>query len=276
MEITKTIGIDNSKFSIPIIQVNINYLEHVVGRLNTQSDYHSHTDWQAEFIIDGDILCHFKDKDIGINSTKILIIPPGIYHSFKYNKFDNDYYSVKFSCDLTVIKAPLLLDDKEVVCPLCHYLQNILSTNTDNQLIAIHMQNLLKNLLELELVKGRSLYRKNIAEQVSDMIKKNSNTSFTAEDIAQKMNISRDYLSKKIKEETGISLKPFMDLQKVEIAKTLLQLSELSISEIAFQLHFVDVFSFSRFFKRISCLSPSQYRKKYQNEEKNQNIIQSP
>jgi len=273
MEIRNTINIDNSKLSMPFIKVNINYLEHVVRRSNTKSDYHSHNDWQAEFVIDGNIMCHFKDQNIAINPSKILIIPPGIYHSFKYDELDNNYYSVKFLCDLHDIKTPLLFDNKENVLPICHYLQEIVNNNTDKQLIAIHMQNLLKILLEIELVKGKNLHVKNISEQVSDFLKKNTSSYPSAEDIADEMNISRAYLSKKIKEETGVSLKPFMDLQKIETAKTLLQLSELSISEIAFQLGFIDVFSFSRFFKRIIYLSPSQYRNKYQNEEFSKELL---
>jgi len=280
MEVKDRIDIDNSKLSMPFIKVNINYLEHVRGRSCINSTYHSHNDWQAEFIIDGKVTCHLSDRDIEITPLKIIIIPSGIYHSFRYDDKNSNYYSVKFTCDLDGIKAPLLFDNAENVEPIRKYLDEIVTHNSNKEIVAIHMQNLLKILLEIDLVNSKALTEKNISEQVIDILAKSPSQFPTAEEISEMMNISRAYLSKKIKDETGVSLKPFIDIQRINTAKTLLQLSELSISEIAFQLGFIDVFSFSRFFKRILFVSPSQYRNKFQcedesdteNETKNKDI----
>ncbi len=267
MEKKNRIDIDNNKLSMPFINVNINYIEHVSGRTDVNTTCHSHTAWQAEFIINGNVITHFKDQDIEINPMKILIIPPGIFHSFSYFDDKNDYYSVKFTCDNTHVVSPLVFDNIANVAPIRKYLESVVDSSSDNQIVAIHIRNILQILLEIDLVNSKALPEKNISEQVITILEKSPSNFPTAEEIADQMLISRAYLSKKIKEETGVSLKPFIDIQRINISKTLLQLSELSISEIAFQLGFNDVFSFSRFFKRLTFSSPSQYRQKYQNEE---------
>jgi len=264
MERINRIDIDNSTFLMPFINVNIHYLEHVTSRCNVKSEFHSHNDWQAEFIIEGKIACNLKDQQIDICSAKIIIIPAGVFHSFTYGSNYNEYYSVKFTCDIENVNVPLLFDNKENVIPIKKYFLEILKTNNDQQLIAIHMQNLLKILLEINLVKQKSLKEKSVSEKIADLLQKTPGNYCTANEIAKKMNYSRTYLSKKIKEETGLSLKPFIDRQRIQTAKVLLQLSDLSISEIAFQLQFVDVFTFSRCFKRIIYMTPSQFRNIYQ------------
>ena len=44
-------------------------------------------------------------------------------------------------------------------------------------------------------------------------------------------------------------------------ASFLLQTSQLSITQIADRLHFADNPSFSKFFSRLKCVSPKEYRK---------------
>lgn len=267
MEKKKRIDLDNNKLSMADINVNINYIEHVSGRSSVNLTCHSHIMWQAEFITEGSVTTHFNDQDIEINPMKILIIPAGIFHSLSYNDKHSEYYSVKFSCDHLHHLTPLIFDDPTNVRPIKKFLDEVVSNCSDTEIIAVYIRNILQILLEIDLVNSKALPEKNISEQVISMLEQSPSRFPSAEEIADKMLISRAYLSKQIKEETGVSLKPFIDIQRINIGKTLLQLSELSISEIAYQLGFNDVFSFSRFFKRLTFASPSQYRLKYQKEE---------
>lgn len=267
MEKKKRIDLDNNKLSMADINVNINYIEHVSGRSSVNLTCHSHIMWQAEFITEGSVTTHFTDQDIEINPMKILIIPAGIFHSLSYNDKHSEYYSVKFSCDHLHHLTPLVFDDPTNVRPIKKFLDEVVSNCSDTEIIAVYIRNILQILLEIDLVNSKALPEKNISEQVISMLEQSPSRFPSAEEIADKMLISRAYLSKQIKEETGVSLKPFIDIQRINIGKTLLQLSELSISEIAYQLGFNDVFSFSRFFKRLTFASPSQYRLKYQKEE---------
>jgi AraC-like DNA-binding protein len=78
---------------------------------------------------------------------------------------------------------------------------------------------------------------------------------------AAMLNISPKYLSKTVKEVTGKTAGDFIHEMVILEAKILLDNLELTIAQIAEELHFSDQFFFSKYFKMQSGMSPSQYRK---------------
>ena len=66
-----------------------------------------------------------------------------------------------------------------------------------------------------------------------------------------------------IKNRFGIPLKAYIDNELAERARRYLDYSERNISEVASQLGFPDIYSFSRFFSRMNKgLSPTAFRKR--------------
>lgn len=84
----------------------------------------------------------------------------------------------------------------------------------------------------------------------------------TAE-IAQKLFISRPYLSKKFKEETGQSLTDFILNEKTEEAKRLLHYSDKPLTAISTYLAFSSPSHFSRVFKQYAGMLPREYRERF-------------
>ncbi len=100
-------------------------------------------------------------------------------------------------------------------------------------------------------------------------IEKNlKNESFGVEELCQSMNMSRSKVYKKIKALTGESTSHFIRSIRLQKSKELLeQKSDLSISEIGFQVGYPNLKYFSRIFGEKYGMSPRQYRKKYQNTQ---------
>jgi AraC family transcriptional regulator, transcriptional activator of pobA len=69
-----------------------------------------------------------------------------------------------------------------------------------------------------------------------------------------------NHLNKLLTAQTGKTAGDFIDDMLVMEAKALLRHSELSISELAYQLAFADPSHFNKFFNGMVQLSPSQYR----------------
>jgi len=69
-------------------------------------------------------------------------------------------------------------------------------------------------------------------------------------------------LSKLFSEIEGTTIEKYVILQKIEKAKELIFYAELSISEIAYQLNYSSSQHFSRQFKSITGLTPSEFSKK--------------
>lgn len=79
---------------------------------------------------------------------------------------------------------------------------------------------------------------------------------------ASKLNISANYLNILCKKSLQISATQFIQERIVLEAKRLLQSTELTIKEIAYELGFVDHAYFSNFFKNRTNLTPTQFRDK--------------
>jgi AraC-like DNA-binding protein len=78
--------------------------------------------------------------------------------------------------------------------------------------------------------------------------------------VAISVNISPNYLSEKFKQVTGVKFVDYIAHIRTEKARTLLQDSDLRVSEIAFAVGFQSLSQFNRVFKKLSHESPSAYR----------------
>lgn len=82
------------------------------------------------------------------------------------------------------------------------------------------------------------------------------------EEICEKLNISVGYASSSFKKQKGISIMQYLRKIKIERAKTLLLTSDKTILEISILLGFHDQSHFTRTFKKIAGMSPTEYRNK--------------
>ncbi|WP_294562547.1 AraC family transcriptional regulator, partial [uncultured Traorella sp.] len=87
----------------------------------------------------------------------------------------------------------------------------------------------------------------------------------SVKNIAQESNISEVYFRKMFKEKYGKSPLSYINDMRIKKAKELIINEEnLSIKEVSDACGFLDIYSFSRSFKKNVGVSPSQYRKKMQ------------
>ena len=77
---------------------------------------------------------------------------------------------------------------------------------------------------------------------------------------AEKANLSSGYFSDLIKKETGMGPKEIISLQLLDEAKHRLAIGNADISQIAYDLGFEYPAHFTRMFKRMTGISPSQFR----------------
>lgn len=81
--------------------------------------------------------------------------------------------------------------------------------------------------------------------------------------IAEELNMSPNYLSGLLKVLTGQSTQQHIHNKLIELAKEKLSITNLSVSEIAYQLGFEHPQSFNKLFKRYTEMSPNSFRKSF-------------
>jgi len=82
----------------------------------------------------------------------------------------------------------------------------------------------------------------------------------TVQFIAQELNVSPNYLSRLLRTLTGQSTQQFIQVKVILRAKERLSTTELSISEIAYELGFEHPQSFTKLFRNKTNLTPTEFR----------------
>ena len=101
-----------------------------------------------------------------------------------------------------------------------------------------------------------------LALDVANYVQHHLSDAIKTEDIANALYISRPYLSKKFKENTGENIADFILREKTEEAKRLLRYSNKPLTSITSYLGFSSPSHFSRVFKSYVGNSPREYREK--------------
>ena len=96
---------------------------------------------------------------------------------------------------------------------------------------------------------------------IKSYIDGNYTQKITLKTLSEQFFVSRFYIEKNFKKYFGIPAIKYCNRVKFENACRMLSTGK-RVSDISEKLGFDNIFSFSRFFKNISGISPSEYRKK--------------
>ncbi|HZJ61625.1 MAG TPA: AraC family transcriptional regulator, partial [Chitinophagaceae bacterium] len=78
-----------------------------------------------------------------------------------------------------------------------------------------------------------------------------------------KFNVGRRTFERRFRKCTGNSIAEYIKRVKVEFAKKRLEEGRKTVNEIIYETGYNDVDAFRRVFKKVTDLSPLEYRKKY-------------
>ena len=85
----------------------------------------------------------------------------------------------------------------------------------------------------------------------------------TVKSISTKLNITANYLSDMLRVQTGLTTQQYIQNKLLDKAKILLSTTNLSVSEIAYQLGFEHAQSFHRLFRKQNDISPLEFRNSF-------------
>ncbi len=95
-----------------------------------------------------------------------------------------------------------------------------------------------------------------------DLVRKNCKERHEIDFYASQLNLSPKHLGRVVKSTTGKTLYEIISEELIIEAISLISKNETQIQQIADDLHFADIASFSKFFKRHTGMSPMQYRER--------------
>lgn len=101
-----------------------------------------------------------------------------------------------------------------------------------------------------------------LPEDIVDYIENRISRRVTAEETAQHFFMSTRHLNRRLLTTCGMTFGELSDRVRCDFAKQLLLHTDLSVEKIGEQVGFSDAGSFARFFKRMTDVPPSVFRKK--------------
>ena len=225
------------------------------------------------FISPGQVFGMEIEKDVALKHTGwLLLIHPDFFWSTSLAKTIKQYEYFDYS-----VHEALFLSDKEETT-IINMMQNIEQEYHSN--IDKFSQDVIIAQLELLFTYAdrfyhrqfitRKITNRQILGRLEDMLTAYFNDDSlakkglpTVQYIAEALNLSPNYLSGSLKALTGQSTQQHIHDKLIERAKEQLSTTNLSISEIAYELGFEHSQSFSKLFKSKTNLSPLAFRNSF-------------
>ncbi|MFB5673781.1 response regulator [Paenibacillus terreus] len=111
-------------------------------------------------------------------------------------------------------------------------------------------------------ISERQAKEKYVIGDIIKYIDQHYTSELSLQEIASRFFVSREYISRKFKQEFGINFSDYLSKYRIEKAKLLMLNPNLKISQIAEMVGIHDVKYFSKVFKKLEGVSPKEYRHK--------------
>ena len=119
----------------------------------------------------------------------------------------------------------------------------------------------------------RTTAGKRLALQAAYYIREHSEQKFSLSEIAGALFVNSNYLARVFKRETGRTLLWYHNAVRCENAKKILLETELSVAEISSAVGYISPAHFSHQFRKITGLSPSEWRMKAEELSQTEELI---
>ncbi|GHP14235.1 transcriptional regulator [Lentilactobacillus fungorum] len=247
-------------------------------------------DYELILCIKGPIYLQINDQRFTLKAHEVLIVPPfTTFYGYQNSENDVDFYWLHFFSQhkedafnsdedemTTEVKAnknkkrkiflPMYfkLNDYEEATILIHQILSI-----HNELSFIEERDYLVSALLIQLYK--SYFNRPDANSedstrinyMKEWIRANMSSTLTVAEIADRVHLNPDYLTRLFKRCTGMTTLQYLNHVKIEVATLLLVRTEMPIKQVADNSYFNDPKVFMRRFKSEMGLSPREYRKSY-------------
>lgn len=227
---------------------------------------HSHPFWQLEIILEGSVQLRLGPEIFSAFKRAWILIAPNTRHSLHYRR-DTDYLSIKFSSGNPELERITgLWASTERLGVLAQLFSQLIpngeqvATGNGELEHALTLGILHRHLHGSE--ESASSARVNLVDKAVQLVDMSDGRIRSVKEVAREIGCNADYLSNRFLKARGKSLKMHINLRRIQKAKSLLAYSERRVGEIAEQVGFDDIYSFSRFFSRQTGKSPSMYRSK--------------
>lgn len=248
----------------------ISYKKSLTGKIKYGQNYYDFDEGGLSFVSPNQVISSTEDeKDY---SGYTLLFHPDFIRNYQLDTKIKTYGFFSYS-----VNEALFLSDKEkqIIFSVFENIKDELNNTIDNfsqDVIVSHIEVLLN--YSNRFYKRQFITRKAINHNLLTQLEQILNAYFeqeealqkglpTVEYLAERLNVSARYLSDMLRSLTGHNAQQHIHEKLIEKAKEYLTSTNLSVSEIAYQLGFEHSQSFNKLFKKKTNLTPIEFKQSF-------------
>lgn len=250
----------------------------------------SHNFWEMVYVDSGVVEINTGKNQILLKQGEVIFHKPNEFHTLNADKKTaSNVFVISFVCSSEAMKffykktmpVPAKLK-KHISLIIEEYNETFFPMSLDDirldfkenppigsqQMIKTYLEQFLILLIRheqsskyLRVFPSKESMENHLVKEMIKYIDDNIYSEISVTQICQKLNYSRAYLSKIFKQETEYTIMEYIMMQKIKTAKKLIREKNMNFTQISDKLSFDNPHYFSRVFKRITNMTPSDYKK---------------
>ncbi len=251
----------------------------------------SHDFWELNYIDKGELICHVDGEQVVLNQGDLILYPPNVYHSHHCNGVDSvNMTIVSFTCnndllktvgnqvlqpndrqkamlDSIVVEAQQAFSSPLTLFVSCELVRRVEKTFAAEQLIRLNLEMLLIELLRSRMAPLEESLRSSFksasdnekTERIKMFLKDSVYSRITITDICAHLSLSPTCIKTIFRQAVGTPIMTYYTQLKITEAKRLLRRGLYSISDVSNLLSYSSTQYFSKHFKKVTGMTPSEY-----------------
>ena len=250
----------------------------------------SHDFWEIVYIDKGQVEIRRDNESLVLSQGEIVFHKPNEFHAIKALNSSPNFFVVSFVCKSPLMKhlekynavlnrtlhgfiSSIIKESEEtfVIQKNNHSFQKLVRKDTapvgGEQLIRTYLEQFLifviRSILEKNeptIFPSKESMENYIVRSIKNYIVENVSKKFRISDLCVQLGYSKSYISKIFREETGDTISNYHMNQAIIKAKQLIRDGAYNFSQISDELSFDTPQYFSRVFKRITGMTPTEFK----------------
>ena len=257
----------------------------------------AHDFWEMVYIDKGRVEIRRDGEPLDLSQGEIVFHNPNEFHSIKALNSEPNFFVISFVCN-----SPLMNQLEGYYTTVDKTLKGFISSIIKEaesaykipkndpslkklikkpsasvgaeQLIKTYLEQflilLIRNMLEqdkVSLFPSKESMETHLVSCVKEWVRDRAEQSFRIEELCRTLGYSRSYLSKLFHEQTGETIIGYAVREKIRRAKELIREGRFNFTEISDRLSFDNPQYFSRVFRRVTGMTPTEFKHSLRFEE---------
>ncbi len=235
---------------------------------------HYHNNYEIYYLTEGSCRYFIGNNSYTLSSGDIAIVPPGVIHNTTYESSKRSRILlscpesyIPFSVRKKVLEIPYYKKTaetaeriKEIFCSIEK--EQLKGDEFSDDAVRCKIGELLVYIVRNHHLNSQAPIKQSLIEQAIDYIQQNYASNITLAQTAEHCFVSKEHLSRTFKKQTGFGFCEFLNIYRLKKAETILKKhSEYKIVDVALSCGFNDSNYFSKIYKQIYKITPTQAKK---------------